>query len=182
MTETIDRVFFLPNYASQFYNPNDAVYMGKKRWIQSVQMAEGIVQKLDIKKTDTILELGCSSGYQASLLSLYCRAVYTVDNNLEILKNARETFNRLEIKNIHTIHAPSYNNLQINDKFDRIVLSFAVNSVDEYIELLSDNGMLIVPLMEENDFQLLTLFTKSHSGLITEYLKPCIFLKMEDMY
>lgn len=181
MSIVIDRTLFLPSYASHFAKTDDAVYMGKGRWVQSPSMADRIVKYLDINKCHKILEVGCSSGYQTAVLSRLCHSVFTIDCDKDFLNEAMIRFDTLELENIETIHMSYDDKFVSKNKYDRIVLSLATDMVDLYLELLEEDGVLIAPMIVDENYQVLTLFRKSKGEIENEDLEQCMFVSMKDI-
>ena len=59
-----------------------------------------MTQALDPQPRDKVLEVGTGSGYQAAILSLLARRVYTVDRHRRLVREAQAVFDALELVNI----------------------------------------------------------------------------------
>ena len=94
-----------------------------------------------------VLEIGSGSGYQAAVLSLLCRRVYTVERHKPLLQDAEARFKALKLENIVTRHADGLNGWPEQAPFDRILLSAAVQEVPQIlIDQLKSGGRLIAPV------------------------------------
>lgn len=51
-----------------------------------------MTQALEVGDRDKVLEIGTGSGYQAAILALLCRRVYTVDRHRRLVQEAEEVF------------------------------------------------------------------------------------------
>jgi len=170
MSIVIDKTLFLPSHASHFAKTGDAVHMGDGRWVQSTFMTNKIVKYLDISKCHNVLEIGCSSGYQAAVLSRLCYSVCTIDCDKYYLDEAVNKFDKLELKNIKTIHMSYNDKFSSKHKYDRIVLSLAIDKVDLYFALLEEDGVLIAPMIIDERCQILTLFRKRFIAFLGKLL------------
>jgi len=96
----IDREAFVPRGFRHLAYKLDALPMGASQWISSPLTVAKMTQHLELKKVDSILEVGCGSGYQAAILSQICRRVFTIERIDTLIKEARMRFTELEISNI----------------------------------------------------------------------------------
>ncbi|HPK41846.1 MAG TPA: rRNA adenine N-6-methyltransferase family protein, partial [Candidatus Cloacimonadota bacterium] len=83
-----------------------------------------MMQLLDIKADDCILEIGTGSGYQTALLAELCKEVYTVERYGELSMQAREILRDLDYKNIFYKVGDGTkgweNSLPVKNDFDKI--------------------------------------------------------------
>ena len=89
---SVDRELFLPSYAKHFSYTLDAINIGNGRWLQSPLTVAKIVQCLELKKSDKVLEVGCGSGYQTAILSKMCQHVHTMECDAVILNKSQKSF------------------------------------------------------------------------------------------
>ena len=59
-----------------------------------------MTQALNVQPRDTVLEVGTGSGYQAAILSLLARRVYTVDRHRSLVREAQDVFRAIGLVNI----------------------------------------------------------------------------------
>ncbi|GGE23102.1 protein-L-isoaspartate(D-aspartate) O-methyltransferase [Gemmobacter megaterium] len=59
-----------------------------------------MTQALEVGPRDIVLEVGTGSGYQAAVLSLLARRVYTVDRHRRLVRESQEVFTTLGLHNI----------------------------------------------------------------------------------
>tara|TARA_Y100000590_G_scaffold409382_1_gene501500 strand:+ start:1687 stop:2310 length:624 start_codon:yes stop_codon:yes gene_type:complete len=106
-----------------------------------------MLQELETRKTDTVLELGTGSGYQTALLSNLVSKVVSVERIPELANSAKS---RLDIK--------GYNNIEIvlsEDKigwgkiapYDGIIVSASVPKIpQDLVNQLASTGRMIIPV------------------------------------
>ena len=178
----VDRKNFAPYHVRHLFYTLDSIYMGGGRWIQSPLTAVKIAQCLELKNTHKVLELGCSSGYQATILSKMCQKVYTVDCDPIILDKARKSFETLNINNVHLILALVEKDWEPKETFDRIVFSLSMEEVPNiYFHKLAENGIIIVPLEVADNYQILTKYSKKNGIITIESIEQCLFVSMSDI-
>jgi protein-L-isoaspartate(D-aspartate) O-methyltransferase len=59
-----------------------------------------MTEKLAIKKTDRVLEIGTGSGFQVAVLAQLAQEVYTVEIYPELSQKAQKVLNKLGYKNV----------------------------------------------------------------------------------
>lgn len=138
-----------------------------------------MTQSLDIKPTDTILEIGTGSGYQAAILSELAKEVYTIEIIGELAKESEKRLKELGYAQVKIKNADGYFGWQDAAPFDKIIITAAVNHIPPPLtKQLADGGKLIIPLGSTLRFQTLTLVTKKGKELDTEYITGVRFVPL----
>lgn len=97
--------------------------------------------------SDKILEIGTGSGYQASVLSLLCDKVYTLERHKILHEKARSFFKDIKLKNVFPFLKDGFEGLVNEAPFDKIIITCGADYVPE--KLLSQikiGGEMIIPL------------------------------------
>ena len=120
---------------------------------------------LRTKPTDSVLEVGTGSGYQAAVLSLLAREVYTIEIIDELGKEAADRLTRLGYANVRTKIGDGYQGWAEHAPFDAIIVTAALEHIPPpLIEQLKVGGKLIMPLGYANQTQGLAVVEKLPSG------------------
>ena len=89
-----------------------------------------ILQELNVKKHENVLEIGAGSGYLAALLAYRARHVTTVDILPELVKLARDNLNAYGVDNVDVVEGDGARGWQVgtasDPSWDVIVLSGSV--------------------------------------------------------
>jgi protein-L-isoaspartate(D-aspartate) O-methyltransferase len=121
---------------------------------------------LQLKASDRVLEIGTGSGYQAAVLSLLAREVYTVEIIAELGKAAALTLSRLGYANVTTRIGDGYQGWQEHAPYDAIIVTAAPDHVPPpLIAQLKPGGRLVIPVGET--FQELMILAKAADGTTT---------------
>ena len=101
--------------------------------------------KLDIKESHRVLEIGTGSGYQAAVLSQLCSKVFTVERIEPLLRN---TLPRLiKYTNVVGKLGDGHDGWQENAPYDRIMVTAMTNSLPlGLVKQLKVTGKMILPL------------------------------------
>ena len=109
---------------------------------------------------EIVLEIGTGSGYQASILSLLCRRVYTIERIETLHHFSNQKFKELSLSNITAKHENGSNGWPEASPFDRIILTCAIKEIPKQLFLqLKVGGILIGPEILDNKDQVLNMYT-----------------------
>lgn len=103
-----------------------------------------ILQDLELKPSDNVLEIGTGSGYMAALMSRLAKQVTTIEIEPALVELARANLHRANIKNVDVVLDDGSNVKAIGGSYDVIVLSGSVYEVPQaLLDKLNDGGRLI---------------------------------------
>ena len=120
-----------------------------------------MIDYLDVKKTDLVLEIGTGTGYQAALLSYLCKHVFTIEIFEKLINQAKINHAKLNLKNISYLLGDGSNGWNKPILFDSIVISAASKKVPQkLLKTLKTKGKIIFPKEYSPRQQKLLLLTK----------------------
>ncbi len=173
----IKRESFVPigfkHYAYKF----DALPLSSNQWISSPLTVAKMTQFLMIDSSvDSVLEIGCGSGYQAAILSKLVRRVFTVERIEKLSNEAKMRFKEMEINNIHIRCDDGQNGWSSYAPFDRILFSASIKKIpNKMFNQLKNRGILIAPI-EKDKKHIITKFIKKDNKIIKNELGNCLFV------
>jgi protein-L-isoaspartate(D-aspartate) O-methyltransferase len=163
----VPRDEFMPPQERSVAYEDRAVSIGHGQTISQPFIVALMTELLQPKASDRILEVGSGSGYQAAILSLLAREVYTVEIVPALGETARATLERLGYTNVRTRIGDGYNGWPGHAPFDAIIVTAAPDHIPlALIEQLKPGGRMVIPV--GGPFvQQLTVLTKSADGTIS---------------
>ena len=177
--ERVDRKKFVKNVFSEKAYDDTPLPIACGQTISQPTVVGLMTQALQVTSRDKVLEVGTGSGYQAAILSLLARRVYTVERHSLLVHNATKIFQKLGINNITTILADGGYGLEQQAPFDRIIVTAA--SDDPPASLLSQlkiGGIMIIPVGQSDNIQSLIKIAKTDSGYDYQDLQPVRFVPL----
>ncbi|MDR2342731.1 MAG: protein-L-isoaspartate(D-aspartate) O-methyltransferase [Campylobacteraceae bacterium] len=183
---SIEREIFTPKgFKHQAYKL-DPLPLSQDQWISSPLTVAKMTLALEISKdVDSVLEIGCGSGYQAAILSKLIRRVFTIERIEPLLLEAKRCFKTLGISNVHTRFDDGQKGWRDYAPYDRILLSASVKEIPKaLLDQLNEGGILVAPMevssksssSEHGVSQLITQFIKTKSGIRIKTLEECLFV------
>lgn len=138
-----------------------------------------MTQALAVSPRDKVLEIGTGSGYQAAVLSLLARRVYTVDRHRRLVREAAELFAALDLTNITALTADGSFGLPEQAPFDRILVTAAAEDPPgPLLAQLKIGGIMVLPVGQSDTVQSLIKVTRQDRGFDYEELRPVRFVPL----
>ena len=152
----INREDFVPSdFINMAYAEYDIPLQNNFTMLRPLLVAK-ILQLLEIKKSDNILEVGTGSGYLTCCLSLMANSVDTLDIDINMLENSKKSHKKYNLHNINYFNKDIFSSWTSNKKYDAVILTGSIDSrIDELENLLCDNGKMFAvigsyPVMHAN--------------------------------
>ena len=177
--ERIPRELFVDDAFSEHAYQDIALPIECGQTISQPFVVAIMTEKLDLKPTHKVLEIGTGSGYQAAILSQLCRRVYSVERWRELQKAAEARLAKLKIANVTTIIGDGWLGWPPQAPFDRIIVTAAaLDAPAALLDQLREGGRIIIPLGETRDTQSLVQIDKTPEGLVETPLLPVRFVPL----
>ena len=177
--EHIDRSLFVDTNLKEKSNLNVALPIDCGQTISQPLIVAHMTQTLDINKKMRVLEIGTGSGYQSIVLSKLSRFVYTIERHNILLKKAKNLLQSLEINNVFFKHADGGLGWSDQAPFDRIIVTASAPEIPtKLLSQLVDDGIMVIPVGEDNDNQVLKKIIKKGDRLIVKNIMNVRFVPL----
>lgn len=176
--EKIPREDFLPNALRAHAYENASLPIAAGQTISQPYVVARMTEGLRLNQRHRVLEIGTGSGYQACVLALLCRRVYTIERLRPLLVSAENRFRRLHLSNITARLGDGARGWPEAAPFDRIIVTCQMAALSEMlVSQLKDGGILIAPVGPSGHEQLIRV-TRKGDQLDEEELMPVRFVPM----
>ena len=187
--KAVPREFFVDAPFAHTAYDNTALPIACGQTISQPYVVAYMTEALEVGETSRVLEIGTGSGYQAAVLSLLCRRVYTVERHRPLLEEAERRFRALRLENVVSRLGDGYDGWPEQAPFDRIMMTAAAPSIPPaLLDQLAPGGILVAPIGpaaqpgpfggSESICQLLTQILRQDTGLQEERLIPVVFVPL----
>lgn len=169
--------FVPPEFRRRAYDDR-ALPIGEGQTISQPLMVALMVEALQLRGSDKVLEVGTGSGYAAAVLARLAREVVTVERIALLLESARATLARLRLDNVHAYLAGEHLGRAEDAPYDAILVSAGAPHVPRaLLDQLADGGRLVVPIGGRWEQDLVRAHKTPHGIDITR-LGPCAFVPL----
>ncbi len=137
-----------------------------------------MVQALELRGDEKVLELGAGSGYEAAILAELAQKVVTVECIPELAESAKQVLAQLGYSNIEVRVAGKTLGWPDGAPYDAIIVSAGAPTVPQVLlEQLTWNGRLVIPVGSRWQQELLRV-TKLKKRNNIENLGGCYFVPL----
>jgi protein-L-isoaspartate(D-aspartate) O-methyltransferase len=137
-----------------------------------------MLQLLELKPTDNVLDVGTGSGYHAALLALLADHVWTIERHPALTEQARAAITALGLSNVTFFVGDGNAGLPEHGPFDAVNVAAASGkeAPATLAQQLADGGRLVVPVGASN--QRLVLIRRQGERFTRAELDPVKFVPL----
>ena len=144
--ESIPREIFVPETLRMHAYENASLPIALDQTISQPYVVARMTEALELTGRERVLEIGTGSGYQAAILTLLCRRVYTLERLKPLLVAAENKLRGLRISNISFRLGDGSAGWPEAAPFDRIILTCGCNKIpDKLLNQLKIGGIMVAP-------------------------------------
>lgn len=127
-----------------------------------------------------VLEVGTGCGYQAAVLSLLAREVYSIERLRGLHEKARTNLRYLRLANVHLIFGDGMLGYAKGGPYAAIVSAAGGATLPlQWCEQLAVGGRLVAPISRADGQQMLLVVDKTPHGLKQSVLEPVHFVPLK---
>ena len=175
---SIPRERFVPRAQRRRAYANVALPIACGQTISQPLVVARMLELLELRETDRVLDVGTGSGYHAALLALLVDEVFTIERHSQLSEKAATTVRELGLDNVSFFVGDGWAGLPEQSPFDAINVA-AATGPDPPATLegqLAEGGRLIAPVGDANQY--LTLARRTPAGIDHERLEGVRFVPL----
>jgi len=163
----IPRHFFVPPEHQEWAYENIPLPIGAGQTISQPFIVALMSDLLQPQADHTVLEIGTGSGYQAAILSLLVRQVYSVERIPILAEQARRRLEAMHIQNVAVKIDDGHHGWPEHAPFDAILVTAAAACLPPaLLQQLKPGGRLVIPVGLPGQTQDLQFIEKDERGRI----------------
>jgi protein-L-isoaspartate(D-aspartate) O-methyltransferase len=176
--DNVPRHEFVPaDFRNRSYE-DSPLPIGEGQTISQPYIVASMTAALHLSGSERVLEIGAGCGYQAAVLSLLAKQVYTVECRGALATAAAQRLSRLGYTNVHVHCGDGTLGLPDCAPFDAILVAAAAHSVPPpLLAQLGEGGRLIIPIGDTEN-QELQIIERHGSAFRTKTLEGCRFVPL----
>ena len=164
----VPRHEFVLEEFKQFGYADDPLPIGYEKTTSQPFIVALMLDLLDVKADDAVLEIGTGLGYQAGILSRLVSQVYSIEIIEELASDAIKRLDQFGFSNVEVRIGNGFYGWQEHAPFDKIVVAAAPEQIPQpLIEQLKPGGRMVMPLGPVGEKQQLVLINKDPYGEVT---------------
>ena len=165
-------------FASQAYQ-DAPLPIGEKQTISQPYMVAFMSEALMLDGSETVLEIGTGSGYQAAILALMADRVFTLERIPALARRARKALDSCGLSKVNIRVADGTLGWSEMGSFDAIMVTAGAPEVpQEYLQQLAVGGRLVIPVGPRDSQVLMRVTRTSDKEFKEERLLGCRFVPL----
>jgi protein-L-isoaspartate(D-aspartate) O-methyltransferase len=176
--DAVPRHEFVPaDFRNRAYE-DSPLPIGEGQTISQPYIVASMTAALRLSGSERVLEIGAGCGYQAAVLSLVAKQVYTVECRGALATAAAQRLSRLGYLSVHVHCGDGTLGLPECAPFDAILVAAAAQSVPPpLLAQLAEGGRLIIPIGDAEN-QELQIIDRNGGAFRTRTLEGCRFVPL----
>lgn len=157
--------FIPPQYRNLAYE-DGPVSIGEGQTISQPYTVAFMTDLLDLDDKESVLEIGTGSGYQAAVLSLLAKKVFSIERIKPLALEAKKRLKKLGYSNVEVKAGQGEKGWEEKAPFDAIIITAGIEKVPKSLfKQLKNNGVLVAPVGRGMD-KVMTRFRRGSSGQV----------------
>ena len=176
--ERVPRESFVPAESKHMAYEDAPVPIGEGQTISQPFIVALMVQALELRQTDKVLEVGTGSGYEAAVLAEMASSVVTVERIASLADSARERLASLGYGNVDVVLAGEKLGWEAEAPYDAIVVAAAAPKLLRgLMEQMAGGGRLVIPVGSMQNQELMKV-SRSEDTYSVKTMGACRFVPL----
>lgn len=161
----VPREEFLPSNLAEFAYEDTPLPIASGQTISQPYIVALMLEALQLRPGDRVLEVGTGSGYAAAVAGRIAREVWTVERHAELAEGAAATLRRLGQENVQVRHGDGTLGWPERAPFEAIVVAAGGPEIPSaLVQQLAAGGRLVIPVGADRSLQTLIRVTRKPDG------------------
>ena len=144
---TVPRHAFVPAEFHHVAYADSPLPIGSGQTITQPYIVALMTELLELEGSETVLEVGTGSGYQAAVLAELAREVHTIERHPSLARLAEANLRELGYENVHVHVGDGSKGLPEHAPYDGIIVTAAAPEAPApLLEELKELGRLVIPV------------------------------------
>ncbi len=153
--------------------------IGEKQTISQPYMVALMSEALGLKGSETVLEVGTGSGYQAAILALLSSRVFSLERIPALARRARKVLDECGYSKVNIRLADGTLGWPEMAPFDAILVTAGAPEVPQgYLDQLALAGRLVIPVGDQHSQVLMRITRTGEQEYHEEQLLGCRFVPL----
>ena len=155
-----------------------ALPIGSGQTISQPYMVARMLELLELRGPERVLEVGTGHGYQAAVLAELADTIVSLERRSELARQATENLRSCGTGTVEVVVGDGSVGYPPMAPYDAIVVAAAAPAVPRsLVDQLVEGGRLVVPVGPEGA-QVLTRVTRTREGHRREWFEACVFVPL----
>jgi protein-L-isoaspartate(D-aspartate) O-methyltransferase len=179
---SVPRHKFVPEKFREFAYADKPLPIGEGQTISQPYMVAAMTDALELAGSERVLEIGTGSGYQAAVLSLLAREVFSVENHTTLALAAQERLTALGYANVHVHNGDGSAGLTDAAPYDAILVTAGAPEIPQALaSQLREGGRIVIPVGDTENQKLMQGMLE-YGKLKSRALFDCRFVPLVGRY
>ena len=179
---SVPRHKFVPEKFREFAYADKPLPIGEGQTISQPYMVAAMTDALELAGPERVLEIGTGSGYQAAVLSLLAREVFSVENHTTLALAAQERLTALGYANVHVHNGDGSAGLTDAAPYDAILVTAGAPEIPQALaSQLREGGRIVIPVGDTENQKLMQGMLE-YGKLKSRALFDCRFVPLVGRY
>lgn len=175
----VPREAFVPAHLRRRAYTDAALPIAERQTISQPWIVAAICQALELRGSERVLEVGTGSGYSACVLALLAAEVVSVERHQALALAAREALASLAVTNVELRIGDGSRGVPELAPFEAIAVHAAAPAAPPaLLSQLAEGGRLVVPIVSDEETEMLTVLRRRGEAVETAMIGPCRFVPL----
>ena len=157
--------------------------IGERQTISQPYMVAVMSEALTLTGSETVLEIGTGSGYQAAILALLADRVFSLERIPALARRARRVLDECGYSRVNIRVADGTRGWQEMAPFDGIIVTAGAPEVPkDYLDQLAIGGRLVIPVGDRSSQVLMRITRLGEQDYQDELILGCRFVPLVGSY